>query len=67
MHKETMYGCVVQFQATIPEHAVEVPTTVKFLMARICKLKTMHEEGVLSLRLVLNHYMLMFQPHRFEC
>lgn len=44
-----MYGCVVRFRATTPEHADEVPTTVKFLIARICRLKTMHEEGVLSL------------------
>lgn len=67
MHKETKYGCVVRFQASIPEHAVEVPTTVRFSMARLCILKTMHEEGVLSLQFILDHYMLMFQPHRFEC
>ena len=47
-------------------HAVEVPTTVKFLMARIFRLKTVHD-GVLSLWLVIDHYMFMFQPHRLEC
>lgn len=59
-----MYGSVLWFQATIPEHAVEVPNTVKFFMVRIYRLKAMHEEGVLSLWLDLDHYMLMFQPHR---
>lgn len=67
VYKDTMYGCVLWFQATLPEHAAEVPTAVKFLMGRISRLKTMHEEGVLSLWLVLDHYTIMFQPHRLEC